>query len=179
LFFDGASSCPAPVCASLESCQGDLWSSMRSSKARCRLPCSVPTLQLRKKGSMANQRNVGSLSKSFEMELDAVVRFMSSFVSNLSSFAHFRPAVHVLPPPPLFRCVLSLAGGIWMAPSSLKPYPGFGIFTTRDIQRDESILHGPDAVTIQYREGKRRGFMPHRAARRTMWRTWSAVSLFV
>lgn len=68
-------------------------------------------------------------------------------------------------------------GGIWVAPSSLRPFPGFGIFTTRDIRNGESMLHSPDAVTIQYREGKRRINMPLRDARSRMWKTWSAVSV--
>ena len=32
--------------------------------------------------------------------------------------------------------------GIWLAPSSLKGHPGFGIYTTRDIGKTESILAG-------------------------------------
>jgi hypothetical protein len=32
--------------------------------------------------------------------------------------------------------------GIWLAPSSLKGHPGFGIYTTRDIAKTESILAG-------------------------------------
>lgn len=60
--------------------------------------------------------------------------------------------------------------GIWMAPSSLVPYPGYGIFTTRTIHKQESILHAPsDAVSIQIREAYRFQNMPDSAARRRWW----------
>mmetsp|Transcript_13380 Transcript_13380/g.37689 ORF Transcript_13380/g.37689 Transcript_13380/m.37689 type:complete len:765 (+) Transcript_13380:99-2393(+) len=59
--------------------------------------------------------------------------------------------------------------GIWMAPSSLLPYPGYGIFTTRNIQKRESILHAPDAVSIQIREGYRYKNMPNSRERRMWW----------
>ncbi|KAL3904896.1 MAG: hypothetical protein SGARI_004712, partial [Bacillariaceae sp.] len=59
--------------------------------------------------------------------------------------------------------------GIWMAPSSLVPFPGFGIFTTREISSQESILHQPDAVSIPLHDMKRRSKMPLRTARSKMW----------
>jgi len=60
--------------------------------------------------------------------------------------------------------------GIWMAPSSLIPYPGYGIFTTRTIHQSASILHAPsDAVSIQIRDAYRFQHMPDSAARRRWW----------
>lgn len=59
--------------------------------------------------------------------------------------------------------------GIWMAPSSLVPFPGFGIFTTREISMRESILHQPDAVSIPLHDMKRRRDMPLRKERRDVW----------
>jgi hypothetical protein len=59
--------------------------------------------------------------------------------------------------------------GIWMAPSSLRPNPGFGIFTTRDIAYQESILHQPDAVSIPLHDMRRRHNMPLVEERRNMW----------
>eukprot|EP00531_Pseudo-nitzschia_arenysensis_P009432 CAMPEP_0116142152 /NCGR_PEP_ID=MMETSP0329-20121206/14755_1 /TAXON_ID=697910 /ORGANISM="Pseudo-nitzschia arenysensis, Strain B593" /LENGTH=762 /DNA_ID=CAMNT_0003637367 /DNA_START=124 /DNA_END=2409 /DNA_ORIENTATION=- len=59
--------------------------------------------------------------------------------------------------------------GIWMAPSSLTPYPGYGIFTTRKIKPRESILHAPDAVSIQIREAYRFKDMPLKKERRSWW----------
>jgi len=35
-----------------------------------------------------------------------------------------------------------------MAPSSLIGNPGFGIFVTRDLQRNEKVLNGPDGISI-------------------------------
>ena len=37
---------------------------------------------------------------------------------------------------------------IWMAPSSLKGHPGFGVYTTRDLNANESILQSPDSPSI-------------------------------
>lgn len=37
---------------------------------------------------------------------------------------------------------------IFLAPSSLKGHTGFGIYTTRDISKHESILAGPDGPSI-------------------------------
>jgi len=37
---------------------------------------------------------------------------------------------------------------IWLAPSSLKGHTGFGIYTTRDINKEESILSGPDGPSV-------------------------------
>lgn len=37
---------------------------------------------------------------------------------------------------------------IWMAPSSLKGHPGFGVYTTRDLDANESILQSPDSPSI-------------------------------
>jgi hypothetical protein len=59
--------------------------------------------------------------------------------------------------------------GIWMAPSSLRPNPGFGIFTTRDIAYKESILHQPDAVSIPLHDMRRRKSMPLAEERRNLW----------
>ena len=39
-------------------------------------------------------------------------------------------------------------GTVWIAPSSLKGVNGYGVFTTRDLQPDESILGIPDGVAI-------------------------------
>jgi hypothetical protein len=60
--------------------------------------------------------------------------------------------------------------GIWMAPSSLKPYPGYGIFTTRHIHKKESILHSTsDAVSIQIRDAYRFTNMPFKKERQRWW----------
>jgi hypothetical protein len=59
--------------------------------------------------------------------------------------------------------------GIWMAPSSLRPNPGFGIFTTRNIAHHESILHQPDAVSIALHDMRRRNDMPLAEERRNLW----------
>lgn len=37
---------------------------------------------------------------------------------------------------------------IWMAPSSLKGVPGYGIFTTRDIPALDPVLGGPDGLSV-------------------------------
>ena len=60
--------------------------------------------------------------------------------------------------------------GIWMAPSSLTPYPGYGIFTTRPIHKKESILHSSsDAVSIQIRDAYRFSNMPYAKERQKWW----------
>ena len=60
--------------------------------------------------------------------------------------------------------------GIWMAPSSLTPYPGYGIFTTRPIHKKESILHSSsDAVSIQIRDAYRFSNMPYAKERKKWW----------
>ncbi|KAG7362845.1 SET methyltransferase domain containing protein [Nitzschia inconspicua] len=59
--------------------------------------------------------------------------------------------------------------GIWMAPSSLRPNPGFGIFTTRNIAHDESILHQPDGVSIPLHDMRRRNDIPLWEERRNLW----------
>uniref|UniRef100_A0A7S4AB37 SET domain-containing protein n=1 Tax=Pseudo-nitzschia australis TaxID=44445 RepID=A0A7S4AB37_9STRA len=59
--------------------------------------------------------------------------------------------------------------GIWMAPSSLLPYPGYGIFATRNIHAKESILHAPDAVSVQIREAHRFKNMPMKKERHLWW----------
>jgi hypothetical protein len=59
--------------------------------------------------------------------------------------------------------------GIWMAPSSLRPNPGFGIFTTRNIAHHESILHQPDAVSIALHDMRRRDNIPLEEERRNLW----------
>ena len=57
-----------------------------------------------------------------------------------------------------------------MAPSSVVPYPGYGIFTTRAIHQQESILRGmSDAVSIQIREAYRYKQMPHQVWRQRWW----------
>ena len=64
--------------------------------------------------------------------------------------------------------------GIWMAPSSIRPYPGYGIFTTRHIKSQDYILHGPDAVSIPLhdmrtiRKGQHK--LPLYEERRRVWR---------
>jgi hypothetical protein len=64
--------------------------------------------------------------------------------------------------------------GVWMAPSGLRPYPGYGIFTTRNIRYDDYILHGPDAVTIPIHDMRtvRKGDhkLPFHEERRRIWR---------
>ena len=58
---------------------------------------------------------------------------------------------------------------VYLAPSSLKGHVGFGIFTTRDIGKDESILSGPDGPSVpvvDYRGG------PLRKLRKQWVRTW-------
>ena len=37
---------------------------------------------------------------------------------------------------------------VWMAPSSLLGHPGFGLFTTRDMAKNELVLGGPDGISI-------------------------------
>jgi hypothetical protein len=59
--------------------------------------------------------------------------------------------------------------GIWMAPSSLRPNPGFGIFTTRNITYYESILHQPDAVSVPLHDMRRRNNVPLAEERRNTW----------
>ena len=64
--------------------------------------------------------------------------------------------------------------GIWMAPSSIRPYPGYGIFTTRHIKSQDYILHGPDAVSIPLHDMRtiRKGDhkLPLYEERRRVWR---------
>ena len=64
--------------------------------------------------------------------------------------------------------------GIWMAPSSIRPYPGYGIFTTRQIKSQDYILHGPDAVSIPLHDMRttRKGDheLPLYEERRRVWR---------
>ena len=50
-----------------------------------------------------------------------------------------------------------------------KPYQKYGIFTTRKIKPKESILHAPDAVTIQIREAYRMKDMPLQKERKSWW----------
>lgn len=59
--------------------------------------------------------------------------------------------------------------GIWMAPSSLTPFPGFGIFTTIEILKDQMILQAPDAVAVPLRDMRRRKYMPLKEERRRVW----------
>ncbi|KAG7373340.1 SET methyltransferase domain containing protein [Nitzschia inconspicua] len=59
--------------------------------------------------------------------------------------------------------------GIWMAPGSLRPYPGFGIYTTRDVKQNEKFLHAPDAISVQVLEPHRYNNMPLEDER---WRWW-------
>lgn len=44
--------------------------------------------------------------------------------------------------------VVTFVGTVWIAPSSLKGFAGYGVFTTRDLDKDESILGIPDGVAI-------------------------------
>ena len=61
--------------------------------------------------------------------------------------------------------------GIWMAPSSLRPFPGYGIFTTRDIDKGDSILGAPDAVSIPLHDMRRKNeHNPLYRERRRLWR---------
>ena len=104
------------------------------------------------------------------------------------SFTHSRSLVHSVSflHQSLFHCVdihiyiyiyiyihllyILLFVGIWMAPSSVVPYPGYGIFTTRAIHQQESILRGmSDAVSIQIREAYRYKQMPHQVWRQRWW----------
>jgi hypothetical protein len=60
--------------------------------------------------------------------------------------------------------------GIWMAPGSLKPYPGFGIYTTRDIPEDGKFLHSPDAISVQVMEPRRLDNIPLAKERAQWWK---------
>ena len=40
------------------------------------------------------------------------------------------------------------SGTVWIAQSSIKGLQGYGVFTTRDLERDEHILGVPDGVSI-------------------------------
>jgi hypothetical protein len=66
--------------------------------------------------------------------------------------------------------------GIWIAPSLLRPHPGFGMFTTRDIAYHESMLHQPDAVSIPVHDLRRRNNMPLVEDRRQVWSVVGNVS---
>lgn len=69
----------------------------------------------------------------------------------------------------VIRCSL---GTIWMAPSSLKGQPGFGIYTTRDIAKKEAILAGPDGPSLPVIDSER-GPSSMRAARDLWFRTFN------
>jgi len=60
--------------------------------------------------------------------------------------------------------------GIWMAPSSLRPFSGFGIFTTRNVLLGEPFLHAPDAVSVQVLEARRTTDMPLQESRKWWWK---------
>ena len=40
------------------------------------------------------------------------------------------------------------AGSVWIAPSSLKGFAGYGVFTTRDLAKGEHIIGRPDGVAV-------------------------------
>lgn len=63
-----------------------------------------------------------------------------------------------------------------MAPGSLRPYPGFGIYTTRDVKENEKFLHAPDAVSVQVLEPHRFANMPLENERRRWWKLFQNVS---
>ena len=62
-----------------------------------------------------------------------------------------------------------------MAPGSLRPYPGFGIYTTRDIQKHEKFLQYPDSVSVQVLEPRRNYDVPLRYERRKWWKLFQHV----
>ena len=43
---------------------------------------------------------------------------------------------------------LLLLGSVWIAPSSLKGFAGYGVFTTRPLAKGEHIIGRPDGVAI-------------------------------
>lgn len=62
-------------------------------------------------------------------------------------------------------------GTVWMAPSSLKGFAGYGVFTTRDLREGESILGQPDGVAIPV-ETKWESTAPKQTERRAWWNVW-------
>ncbi|KAL3908147.1 MAG: hypothetical protein SGILL_008595, partial [Bacillariaceae sp.] len=60
--------------------------------------------------------------------------------------------------------------GIWMATGALRPYPGFGIYTTRDVKKGDKFLHSPDAVSVQVLEPHRTNNIPLAKERAQWWR---------
>lgn len=39
-------------------------------------------------------------------------------------------------------------GTVWIAPSYLKGFAGYGVFTTRDLEKGEHIIGRPDGVAV-------------------------------
>jgi hypothetical protein len=68
-------------------------------------------------------------------------------------------------------CSLS-TGSIYLAPSSLKGNPGFGVFTTRDISRQEPVLTGPDGPSVVVIDQGRNVPGTIRAAQRAQEELW-------
>lgn len=46
------------------------------------------------------------------------------------------------------RSSFAFTGSVWIAPSSLKGFAGYGVFTTRDLDKGEHIIGRPDGVAI-------------------------------
>ena len=62
-------------------------------------------------------------------------------------------------------------GSVWIAPSSIQGFAGYGVFTTRDLELDESILGIPDGVAIPV-ETKWDASSPKQAERKAWWHVW-------
>jgi len=61
---------------------------------------------------------------------------------------------------------------IYFAPSSLKGFPGYGIYTTRDLWKGERILGGPDGVSIPVEQPRRRTDFPKKDLVQKWTRLW-------
>lgn len=100
----------------------------------------------------------GKGSKETTMRRKAFMSSFALFAVSVSYGLLLRPSRHaasvesVIPPHANVRkglkSVEEKTCGIWIAPSSLKGHAGFGIYTTRDIKKKESILFGQDGPSI-------------------------------
>lgn len=60
---------------------------------------------------------------------------------------------------------------MWIAPSSLNGFAGYGVFTTRDLAEGEAILGQPDGVAIPV-ETSWDKTAPKQRERRDWWGVW-------
>jgi hypothetical protein len=63
---------------------------------------------------------------------------------------------------------LSFSGSVWIAASSVRGLQGYGVFTTRDLAKDESILGVPDGVSIPI-TGYRQRHIPEGSNLKEAW----------